>query len=94
MKNLQPLYDKILVKLTKETSKTIGGIYIPSESVEKPQTGKVIKTGKGKLSQSGELIPLTVKVDDLVYFGKYAGAQLPDEEYVILREDEVIGILE
>lgn len=93
MENLHPIHDRILVKLNKETNKTEGGIFLPTESVEKSQTGIVIRTGKGRITQCGDIQDLTVKVGDSVYFGKYAGVHLSGDEYVVLKEDEIIGIL-
>ncbi|MBI4874241.1 MAG: co-chaperone GroES [Acidobacteria bacterium] len=95
---IRPLYDRIVVKRLGETEETtIGGIIIPDSAKEKPQKGEVIAVGQGKRLDDGKLVPLEVKVGDKILFGKYSGSEVPklgDDEYLIMREDEVLGILE
>jgi len=93
---LRPLYDRILVKRIEEEETVQGGIIIPDTAKEKPQQGEVVAVGKGKRLEDGKIIPLEVKVGDRVLFGKYAGneVKIDGQEYLILREDEVLGILE
>jgi chaperonin GroES len=96
MKGIRPLGDRILVKRIKEEDKTKGGIIIPDTAKEKPQEGKVVAVGKGKRSETGDLIALEVKAGDRILFGKYSGSEvkLEGEEHLILREDDILGILE
>jgi chaperonin GroES len=93
---IRPLGDRILVKRIKEEEKTKGGIIIPDTAKEKPQEGKVVAVGKGKHDENGKLIPLEVKAGDKILFGKYSGSEikLEGEEHLILREDDILGILE
>jgi len=93
---IRPLGDRILVKRIKEEEKTKGGIIIPDTAKEKPQEGKVVAVGKGKYDDSGKLIPLEVKAGDKILFGKYSGSEikLEGEEHLILREDDILGILD
>ncbi len=94
---LRPLYDRLVVKRIEEAEeKTPGGIVIPDSAKEKPQQGEVIAVGKGKLLDDGKLVPLEVKKGDRILFGKYSGNEIKmnGEEYLILREDEVLAILE
>ena len=94
---IRPLYDRIVVKrIDDETDKTAGGLYIPDSAKEKPQQGEVIAAGQGKRSEDGKLIPLDVKVGDRILFGKYSGSDIKigTDEYMIMREDEVLGVLE
>ncbi len=94
---LRPLYDRLVVKrIEEEEEKTPGGIVIPDSAKEKPQQGEVIAVGKGKLLDDGKLVPLEVKKGDRILFGKYSGNEIKmnGEEYLILREDEVLAILE
>jgi chaperonin GroES len=90
------LYDRIAVKRIEERESTRNGIFIPDSAKEKPQEGEVIAVGHGKMLQSGELMALDVKVGDRVLFGKYSGTEtkLIGTEYIIMREDEVLGIIE
>lgn len=91
---IRPLYDRVLVKrLEEEEEKTAGGIIIPDTAKEKGQRGKVMAVGLGRLQTSGEIVPLQVKEGDEVFFGKYAGTQAGDE-FLILREDEILGVVE
>ena len=93
---LRPLQDRILVQRVKEEDKTKGGIFIPDTAKEKPIEGKVIAAGKGKLSEEGKRIALEVKKGDRILFGKYSGTEvkIEDEEYLIMREDDVLGVIE
>ncbi|HEX3035807.1 MAG TPA: co-chaperone GroES [Thermodesulfobacteriota bacterium] len=93
---VQPLYDRVLVKRLDTEEKTKGGIIIPETAKEKPQEGKVVATGKGKLLEDGSLRPLDVKENDRVLFNKYAGTDIniEGEEYLILREDEILAVFE
>lgn len=93
---LRPLQDRILVQRVKEEEKTKGGIIIPDTAKEKPIEGKVIAAGKGKLSEEGKRIALEVKKGDRILFGKYSGSEvkIEGEEYLIMREDDVLGIID
>jgi chaperonin GroES len=96
MDKIRPLGDRILVKRIKEEEKTKGGIIIPDTAKEKPQEGKVVAVGKGKKTDDGKVIALEVKSGDRILFGKYSGSEikLEGEEHLILREDDILGILE
>jgi chaperonin GroES len=94
--NIRPLYDRIVVKrLTESEEKTAGGLIIPDSAKEKPQEGEVVAVGKGKRLEDGKVVPLDVQVGDKILFGKYSGSdiKLDGQEYMIMREDEVLGIL-
>jgi chaperonin GroES len=94
---IRPLYDRIVVKrITDEVEKTAGGLFIPDSAKEKPQEGEVIAVGQGKRNEEGKLIPLDVKAGDRILFGKYSGSdiKMDGEEFMIMREDEVLGVLE
>jgi chaperonin GroES len=93
---LRPLHDRILVKRLEERDAKHGSIIIPDTAKEKPQEGKVIAVGTGKVNEDGKKIPLEVKAGDRILFGKYSGSEvkIDDEEYLILREDDVLGILD
>jgi chaperonin GroES len=93
---LRPLQDRILIKRIEEKETVKGGIIIPDTAKEKPQEGEVVAVGHGKKTEDGKLIPLDVKVGDRVLFGKYSGndIKIDDHEYLILREDEILGVLE
>ena len=93
---LRPLHDRILVKRLAEGDEKHGSIIIPDSAKEKPQEGKVIAVGTGKVTEDGKKIPLDVKAGDKILFGKYSGSEVKveDEEYLILREEDVLGILE
>ncbi|MDM8542812.1 co-chaperone GroES [Desulfococcaceae bacterium HSG7] len=93
---IRPLNDRILVKRMEEETKTKGGIIIPDSAKEKPAEGKIIACGNGKKSDDGNLIPLDVKVGDSILFGKYGGTEvkIDGEEYLIMREDDVLGVIE
>ena len=94
--NIRPLYDRILVRRVKEEEKTAGGLYIPDTAKEKPQEGKVVATGEGRRGDDGKLQKLTVKKGDKILFGKYSGSEVTIDgvECLIMREDDVLGILE
>jgi chaperonin GroES len=94
--NVRPLRDRILVKRLEEQEQKVGGIIIPDTAKEKPQQGRVVAVGSGRLTDKGATIPLDVKAGDTVLFGKYGGTEIKieGEEYLILREDEVLGIVE
>jgi chaperonin GroES len=94
--NFRPLHDRILVERVEEKEAVKGGIIIPDTAKEKPQEGKVIAVGHGKKTEEGKVIALDVKAGDRILFGKYSGAEIKmeDQEYLILREEEVLGILE
>jgi chaperonin GroES len=90
-----PLHDRILVQRLEDTETMRGGIIIPDSAKEKPQQGKVISVGKGKSNDEGKVFPLDVKSGDTVLFGKYSGTEIKidGEEFLIMREEEVLGIL-
>ena len=92
----RPLHDRVLVRRVGEETKTAGGIIIPDTAKEKPQQGKVHAVGSGRVNDKGDVIPLDVKAGDTVLFGKYTGTEikLQGVEYLILREDEVLGVVE
>lgn len=94
--NIRPLYDRIVVKRIEEQEQKVGSIIVPDSAKEKPQEGEVVAVGKGKRGDDGKLIPLDVKPGDRILFGKYSGSdiKLDGEEYLIMREDEVLGILD
>src|ERR1700704_517478 len=90
-----PLHDRILVRRVDEADTTRGGIIIPDSAKDKPQEGEVISTGKGKVNEEGKVRPLDVKEGDRILFGKYSGTEikLDGEDFIIMREEEVLGIL-
>ncbi|HSC57435.1 MAG TPA: co-chaperone GroES [Nitrospira sp.] len=94
--NIRPLYDRIVVKRIEEQESTRNGIIIPDSAKEKPQEGEVLAIGHGKRLENGKLVALDVKVGDRVLFGKYSGNEikLDGAEYIIMREDDILGILE
>ena len=94
--NVKPLDDRVLVKQSEAEEKTAGGIVLPDSVKEKPQRGKVVATGPGKLLESGERGSMSVKKGDQVFYGKYAGSdvEVGDEKYVILRESDILAIVE
>ena len=93
---LKPLNDRVVVVRIDEEEKTSGGIIIPDTAKEKPQEGKVIAVGAGKLDENGKRIPLEVKTNDRVLFGKYSGNEIKIDgvEHLIMREDDILGIME
>jgi chaperonin GroES len=94
--NLRPLHDRILVKRIEEKETVKGGIIIPDTAKEKPQEAEVVAVGQGKKTEEGKLIPLDVKAGDRILFGKYSGNEIKMEgqEYLILREEEILGVIE
>ena len=93
---IKPLHDRVIVKRVEEEQTTKGGIIIPDTAKEKPQEGKIIAVGPGNVNEKGERIPLDVKKNDRVLFGKYAGNEIKIDgiEHLIMREDDILGILE
>jgi chaperonin GroES len=94
--NLRPLQDRIIVKRLEEENVTAGGILIPDTAKEKPQRGEVIAVGKGKVTEDGKVLPMDVKKGDKVLFGKYAGTEIKidGQDYLIMREDDILGVIE
>lgn len=94
--NVRPLHDRIIVQRLEEGEQKIGGIIIPDSAKEKPQQGKVIAVGKGKIKDDGKVIALDVKEGDTILFGKYSGQEikLDGEDYLIMREDEVLAVID
>ncbi|MBI4042851.1 MAG: co-chaperone GroES [Deltaproteobacteria bacterium] len=92
--NIRPLHDRVIVQRVEQEEKTKGGIIIPETAKEKPMEGKVIAVGSGRINEKGECRPLDVKAGDRVLFGKYAGTEikLNDEDYLILREDDILAV--
>ena len=90
--NIRPLHDRIVVKRIDETEQVLNGIIIPDSAKEKPQEGEVLAVGKGKRSEDGKVTPMDVQVGDRILFGKYSGSEY--KEILIMREDEVLGVLE
>ena len=92
---MKPLHDRILVKRIEEGEQVVGGIIIPDTAKEKPQQGKVVAVGAGKVDDKGKRLPLDVKDGDTILFGKYSGQEikLDGEEFLIMREDEVLGVI-
>jgi chaperonin GroES len=93
---IRPLQDRVIVKRLEEEEKTKGGIIIPDTAKEKPQEGKVIAVGKGKVTEDGKVIPLDVKAGDKILFGKYSGTEIKieGEEHLIMREEDILGVIE
>jgi chaperonin GroES len=94
---IRPLQDRVIVKRIEESvEKTKGGIIIPDTAKEKPQQGKVIAVGKGKVNDDGKITPLDVKVGDKILFGKYSGSEIKidGEEHLIMREEDILGVVE
>ncbi|MGF1527492.1 MAG: co-chaperone GroES [Candidatus Competibacterales bacterium] len=94
--NIRPLHDRVVVKRLEEEKKSPGGIVIPDSAAEKPITGEVIAVGNGKIMDNGEQRPLDVKKGDKVLFGKYSGSEvkIDGQEYLVMREDDIMGVLE
>ncbi len=94
--NIRPLRDRVVVKRLEEQEQRVGGIIIPDTAKEKPQQGKVMAVGNGRINEEGKVLPLDVKAGDTVLFGKYAGTEikLDGEEYLIIREEEILGVIE
>jgi chaperonin GroES len=93
---IRPLQDRVIVKRIEGEEKSKGGIIIPDTAKEKPQEGKVVAVGKGKVNDDGKITPLDVKVNDRVLFGKYSGSEIniDGEEHLIMREEDILGIIE
>jgi chaperonin GroES len=93
---IRPLYDRIMVKRIEEKQQMHAGLHIPDSAQEKPQEAEVVAVGKGKRLEDGTLVPLDVKAGDRILLGKYSGSEvkLDGQEYVIIREDEVLGVIE
>jgi chaperonin GroES len=94
--NIRPLHDRVVVKRIEQSEQKQGSLYIPDSAKEKPQEGEVVAVGKGKRSDDGQVHPLDVKAGDRILFGKYSGSdiKMDGEEYLIMREDEILGILD
>ena len=94
--NIRPLYDRIVVKRIEQQESMQGGLYIPDTAKEKPQEGEVVAVGQGKRLDNGKLVALDVKAGDRILFGKYSGSEvkIEGEEHLILREDDILGVLE
>lgn len=94
--SLRPLHDRLIVERLSEDEKTAGGIIIPDSAKEKPQRGKVLAIGKGKIADDGSIRPLDVKAGDVVLFGKYAGTEIKidNQDRLIMREDDVLAVVE
>lgn len=92
---VRPLHDRILVKRMAEEEKTAGGLFIPDTAKEKPQRGQIVATGKGRVTEDGKVLPLEVKSGDKILFGKYAGTELKldGNEYLMMREEDILGII-
>jgi chaperonin GroES len=93
---VRPLHDRLIIKRIEEKESVKGGIIIPDTAKEKPQEGEVIAVGNGKKNEDGKVLPLDVKAGDRILFGKYSGTEIKidNQEYLILREEEVLGIIE
>jgi chaperonin GroES len=93
---IRPLHDRVIVQRIEEEAKTKGGIIIPDTAKEKPQEGKVIAVGAGKILENGTKVTLDVKVGDKILFGKYSGTEIKieGEEYLMMREDDILGVIE
>ena len=91
---VRPLHDRILVRRMAEEEKTAGGLFIPDTAKEKPQKGEIIATGKGRVTEDGKILPLEVKAGDKILFSKYAGTELKLEgdEYLMMREEDILGV--
>lgn len=92
---VRPLHDRVLVRRVPEELKTAGGIIIPDTAKEKPQRGEIVAAGKGRVTEDGKITPLEVKVGDKILFGKYSGTELKlnGEEYLMMREEDILGIM-
>lgn len=94
--SIRPLHDRVLVKRIEDETTSAGGIFIPDNAKEKPSRGKILAVGNGKHLENGEIRKLDVKVGDIVLFGKYSGSEvkLDNEEFLVMREDDIMGIIE
>ena len=92
---VRPLHDRIIVQRLEEEEQQVGGIIIPDTAKEKPQQGKVVAVGKGKVKEDGGILPMDVKAGDTILFGKYSGQEikLDGDDYLIMKEDEVLGVV-
>lgn len=92
---VRPLHDRVLVRRMAEETKTAGGLIIPDTAKEKPQRGQIVAAGKGRVGEDGKVTPLDVKVGDEILFGKYSGTELKlnGEEYLMMREEDILGIM-
>lgn len=93
---VRPLHDRILVRRMAEEERTAGGLFIPDTAKEKPQRGEIVAAGKGRVNEEGKVMPLEVKAGDRVLFSKYAGTEikLSGEEYLMMREEDILGIIQ
>ena len=93
---VRPLHDRVIIERIEESEQRVGGIIIPDSAKEKPQQGKIIAAGKGRIEKDGKVTPLDVKAGDTILFGKYAGQEIKIDgnEYLIMREEEVLGVIE
>ncbi|OQX86349.1 MAG: co-chaperone GroES [Candidatus Omnitrophica bacterium 4484_70.2] len=93
---IKPLGDRVLIKPSEEKERTKGGIVLPDTAKEKPQEGKIVAVGEGRKTEDGKTIPLTLKVGDRVLYGKYSGTEITidGEEYLIMREEDVLAVIE
>ena len=93
---IRPLQDRVIIKRIEEEEKSKGGIISPDTAKEKPQEGKVVAVGKGKVNDDGKITPLDIKVNDRILFGKYSGSEIniDGEEHLIMREDDILGVIE
>ena len=94
--NLRPLKDRVLIKYSEEPEKSAGGLFIPDTAKEKPQRGEIVAVGSGKITDDGKVQKMEVKVGDIVLFEKYSGSKIniDDTEYLIIREDDILGIVQ
>jgi len=94
--NIRPLHDRVILKRMEEETTSAGGIVIPDTAAEKPMRGEVMAIGKGKLLDSGDVVPLDVKVGDTVLFGKYSGTEVKvnGQDLLVMREDDIMGVIE
>ena len=94
--NIRPLHDRVILKRMEEETTSAGGIVIPDSAAEKPQRGEVVAAGTGKRLESGEIIPLDVKIGDTVLFGKYSGTEVKVEgdDLLVMREEDIMGVIE
>ena len=93
---IRPLQDRVIVQRIEEEERTKGGLIIPDTAKEKPQEGKIVAVGKGKLNEDGKVTPMDVRVNDRVLFGKYSGTEIniDGEEHLIMREEDILGVIE
>jgi chaperonin GroES len=96
MTKLRPLHDRVVIKRAEEKEQMVGGLYIPDTAKEKPQQGEVVAVGDGRILEDGTRVPLDLKAGDQVLFGKYSGTEvkIDDEEYLIVRESDIFGVVE